>query len=131
MMRLYSTGDVLKLAPGLSPNTFDRWCRDGLARPVRGGTGTGNHRVFDMMTVVGILVAVELRQSERGCVLSYVEKIVDAFAGYGEEELKEGFGEGATHFVTPHAGRPVMEGRPDHIHWPDVQAIYEKVIQHA
>ena len=125
-MRLFRTGQVENIS-GLPSTTFGEWCHLGLVKAVAGGNGTGNHRVFDLPTVVGVAVAAELRASDRGCALSYISRVVEAFSGTDETELVKQFKKGETHFVMPHKGKPVLRG-PDY-DWVDVQRCYNRVVK--
>jgi hypothetical protein len=116
-VRLFTTGNVLAIT-GLSATMFDTWCRDGIVKAVSGGDGHGSHRQFTLMQMVGIAVAVELRNSYRGCAPKGVGIITDAFGGMTEEWLLAEFKKRKTHFVTTHHGKPVLtvealEGLPD------------------
>jgi len=128
MAKLLSTGDVLGLT-GLPAKTFDEWNSKGIVVPKEGGEGHGSHRKFTWMQVLGILVAVELRNGERGCVLPYVGKVVAAFAAMDEKELQAAFKKGATHFLTLAGNRPYLEG-PRCSDMVNVQQIYRSVILH-
>ncbi len=90
--RLVSSGDICELS-GLSSTTFGRWCESNLVEPEQGGEGTGNHRQFSVMVALGVLVAVKLRQSERGCCLEYVGNIIKTFSKMKKETLPEKCGE--------------------------------------
>ena len=128
-MRLFTTGDVLRLT-GLAPNTFDSWCREGVVQSVSGGHGTGNHRQFSLMQVVGIMVAVEVQNSERGCTLLYVHRVIEAFIALDEAELLKRFDEGLTHFlvlVSTATGKTFLDlGGPRYSDMIDVQRIYRQ-----
>jgi len=124
--KLLSSGEVCEIS-GLAPNTFDEWCRKGIVRPVEGGEGHGSHRRFTLMQTVGIVVAVKIRSSERGCVLSYVQKVIEAFEQMTEAELQKRFAQGGTHFVRPHHGKPILQGRA--YDWVDVQQTFNDVMK--
>jgi hypothetical protein len=135
-MRLFTTSEVLK-ATGLPANTFDTWCRLGHVRPINDVSGKGNHRVFDLMTVVGVGVAAGQRELWDGCPLAYAEMIVSGFAAMPEEKLLSYFKRHLTKFYTAcHAGdgiHVVMEGvvNPKNAGLVDVQKIYRHVLEVA
>lgn len=125
IMRLFTTGNVLKIT-GLPANTFDAWCAGGHVKPFNDVAGTGNHRQFSLMQVLGIVIAVELRNQERSCVLSYVASVVDAFSKLPEEDLLKRFKKGVTHLMVVYNGTIVMDGPLDGS-MVDVQSCYKAV----
>ena len=126
MAKLLSTGDVLNLT-GLPAKTFDEWNSKGIVVHVEGGEGHGSHRRFTPLQVVGICVAVELRNGKRGCVLPYVSNVVKAFADMSEKKLTNQFEKGATHFLTVHSKSVILDG-PRYSDMPNVKKIYDKVM---
>jgi hypothetical protein len=123
-MQLFTTGDVLRIT-GLPPSV---WCRDGVVKSIDERSGTGNHRRFTTMQVVGIAVAAEVRDSEQGCSLSYVQKVVEAFANMDESELVKTLQKkGTTHFAGLHHGSPILNEKK--YTRPDVRAIYQHVTE--
>jgi hypothetical protein len=128
-MKLFTTGDVLEIT-GLPATTFDTWCHNGpnqIVKPIDGGTGTGNHRRFTLMQVVGIAVAAEQRKTDRSCALSYVALVVKAFGDMTEEWLRKKLDEGKAHLAIVHLGKPVLAKKE--YDWIDVRAIYDRVTE--
>ena len=131
-MRLFTTSEVLK-ATGLPANTFDAWCRLGHVRPINNVSGRGNHRVFDLMTVIGVGVAAEQRELWDGCPLAYAEMIVSGFAAMPEENLLSYFKKHLTKFyMACRAGDRIhvaMEGvvNPKNAGLVDVKKVYDRV----
>lgn len=125
-MRTFSTGDVREIT-GMRPTTFEKWCHKQVVQG-EGGIGSGNHRRFTLMQVVGILIGQELRK-HRGCHLRYVGEVVAAFDAMTEAELISQFERNKTHFVMVHQGKPWMESKK--YDWPDVQSVYRKVKHEA
>ena len=119
-----TSGDVCEIAE-LEPSVFDDWCRKGIVKPQEGGEGQGNHRKFSLMQVVGLVVALQIKNSERGCVLPYVGKVVEAFGAITELELLKQIDKGKTHFVEPHKGKPLLQ-EPE-VFWPNVKQIHRNV----
>jgi len=126
--RLFTKGDICQIADVPAPR-FESWCREGLIKPVAGGDGTGNHRVFSLMQVIGLAVGIALRNSEKGCALPYIGKVVDAFGNISEEALLKHFDEGHTHFISVLHGKPWLDGKA--YDWVDVRAIYRNVLKAA
>jgi hypothetical protein len=126
-MKVFSTRQVLEVT-GLPPATFDVWCREGRVDALNGAgrVGTGNHRVFSLMQVLGVAVAAQIRSSVRGCAPSFINLIVRAFAALDEKELLKRFQQGRTHLVTIHGGKPWLGGR-DYDDQIDVKEIYKKL----
>src|SRR5262245_39316085 len=106
-----TSGDICELT-GLEAHVFNDWCVKDIVRPTEGGEGSGSHRKFDVMTAVGIVVAVRIYRSEHGCVLGYVKKVVAAFAGMREADLRAKFRQGKTNFMAEHQGKPFLGSRP-------------------
>src|SRR4051794_15635342 len=102
--KLLSSGDVCEIA-GIPAPTLDEWCKKGVLTPVSGGDGHGSHRRFSLMQTVGIVLAVKLRQTKRGCALSFVRDVVEAFKGMPEQELLRAFEVGRTHFANSIYGK--------------------------
>lgn len=129
-MRLLSSGDVCDIT-GLAPNTLDRWCADGIVTPAEGGEGTGVHRRFSPMQTLGLVVAQELRNGERGCAPVYIKKVVDAFARTNEKELaKRMAATKATRFVGVSSdGKVWLQDGPDYPEWPCVKAAYDHLLR--
>lgn len=126
-MRIFQAKEVLQLCPGLKTPTLNAWCGNGVIKCVGGGHGHGNHRLFSVTQTVGIIVGYKIKhETKRGCVLSFVEQIVGAFTAMTEEELQAQLREKGDHFVTIHAGRPILQGR-QHDDQLDVAGVYERV----
>lgn len=122
---MLTVDDVCRVS-GVEQQTLRNWVAAGLVVPAQPGTtARGQGHRFSSMQAVGLAVAEQLRRDERGCVPSYVGKVVQAFGAVTEGWLLAAFGEGRTHFVTPHQGRPVLAGK--RYAWPDVRAVYERV----
>ena len=120
-MQLFS-GDVCRIAD-LAQSTFDDWCRKGIFEPVEGGgEGHGSRRRFTLMQGLGVAVGNAVRQTERGCVLSYVGAIVEAFGAMTEKRLLRHFSKGETHFLMVRGDKPLL--RSKQYDWIDVQRIY-------
>lgn len=130
-MQLFTTGDVLEIT-GLSATTFDAWCHGGIVKAFSGGNGTGSHRQFMLPQVVGIAIGAQLRKSNRGCVLSYVGKVVAAFNLRTEEDLLKEFEAGRTHFVTvveTAAGPSLVLDTAKHNDMPNVRELYQRIVK--
>ena len=126
MSGLLTSSDICKIT-GLALGTFKEWCDKGIVVPDKGGEGSGSLRRFTPLQVVGIAVAVELRNGERGCVLSYVGKVVSAFASMSEKKLLAEFESGCTHFLMIHDKSVILDSqRYDGM--PDVRKIYDEVM---
>jgi hypothetical protein len=129
-MHELSATDVCEIT-GLTPGQFRAWCEQGAARAVAGGTGHGNHRRFTVMQVVGIAVAVALRNSERGCALAYAARVVEGFGKMTEEDLIKKLEAGCTHMMcvvnTVNGGPFVVLDTPRYAEMVDVRAIYSRV----
>ena len=126
-MFLLSSGNLCEVT-GLIPANIDDWTNKGIIKPHRGGKGQGNPRLWSPMQAVGILVANEIRNSKRSCVLKYFGQVVEAFATVDEEWLGEKFDEGSTHFVILHQGRPLLDGNK-YGDWVNVEKQLRKVQQ--
>jgi hypothetical protein len=128
-LELFVTKDVLELAE-LPQRTLAEWIEKEIVTPaVKGHGGRGGAEQFTRMQVVGVLVGVEQRRSERGCALSYVGEIYAAFAAMDEGKLLEKFKEGRTHLVMIHVGGPML--RAKEFDWPDVWSAYSRVTKYA
>lgn len=122
---MLTVDDVCRVS-GVEPQTLRNWVAAGLVVPAQPGTtARGQGHRFSTMQTVGLAVAEQLRRDERGCVPSYVGKVVQAFGAVTEDWLLVEFGRDRTHFVMPHQGRPVLAGKQ--YAWPDVRAVYERV----
>ena len=121
-MRKLSTADVLE-ATGLTPKAFQIWREAGAATPAEGGQGHGNHARYSVMQTLGIAVAARLRSSDRGCAMSYVRSVVEAFGGMKEEKLLEAFKNKKTHLASICQGKPILDGK-SYDDWVDVQRTY-------
>jgi hypothetical protein len=121
--------EYVAAAAGITPKLLRDWVNDdvpGIEPAVRGGKGRGLSHRFTIPQAVGVIVAARLRNSARSCALSYVAKVVEAFAGVSGQWLEEQFAKGRTHLVTVHAGRPILEAKryEDQV---DVKAAYRAV----
>jgi DNA-binding transcriptional MerR regulator len=139
--------DVCELS-GLPRPTLQEWINKGLVVPSSGsGRGPGNRYQFSPLQAVGIALGAALRRTSRGCALSFVQELVEAFGGMPEEELRRRLAEGNTHFANsiygtghtvlaqaddPDRGdgeeyplRPALS--PPMYDWVDVKAIYDRV----
>lgn len=126
-MRTFLTaGDVSELI-GLTPTRFRSLRIACGILPIAGGQGRGNHRQYNAMQVVGIVVTSFLRETPRGCCDRHVGEIVAAFGKMKEEDLLQGFALGLTRFwrITP-KGHPLLI-RSDDAELPDVQQIHASV----
>jgi hypothetical protein len=73
------------------------------------GRGTGRGHRFSFMQSLGILVAIHVFNSERGCVSEYVGKIIRAFENWDESELLAELKQEHTRFVKIGPdGKPVL-----------------------
>lgn len=117
--------DDVAAVSGVEPQILRNWIANGLITPTQpGGVGRGQGHKFSVAQATGICVAAALHRSERSCALSYLAKVVAAFEAVSEDELKK-LRKGATHFIMPHQGRPVLGGNEyDRV---DVQAAYRAV----
>lgn len=112
------TIDDVAAVSGLDPQTLRGWVADGLIEPTeRLGEGRGRGHRFAVPTAVGLVVAAEVRRSDRGCALAYVGRLVAAFATLTEAELAKALDRDGTHLASVEGGRPVLRGpgydRPD------------------
>lgn len=124
-----TTADVRDVT-GLPASTLRVWVDRGAVTPAdAGGRGRGNARTFPLMTAVGLGVAARLHQSDRRCALSFVERVIAAFAGETEEWLRRAIEAGNTHFMTLHHGRPLLRGPASY--WVDVEEVYDRVLARA
>lgn len=128
-MKMLMVGDVLQVIGPLGVNyeQIRTWCEKGFIKPAAGGWGKGNSRRFTLMQAVGLAVAAKVYTGEQGCRLTYLRKVVSAFAGMTEEELVKEFRKGRTHFVTEHEGKPLLSS-PRYPNWVDVQQTCQEVI---
>ncbi len=112
---------------GLPQTTLNVWAASGHIRPaIRGTGGRGSPTRWDVMQSVGLCVAGHVYLSERGCVLSYVVSIVDAFERLSEADLQKMIRKGEVYFVMVHLGKPLL--RPENEYdWPHVGQIYNDV----
>lgn len=110
---LLTNGDILSIV-SFKPTKFDELCAEwrdaGIVQPVSGGFGTRKHRQWTLMQAIGFAVAEAVRQTEQGCVDSYVGKTVAAFGAVDDEWLKKQLDKGAIYYVGPHQGRPLLQG---------------------
>jgi hypothetical protein len=127
-MYLFTGKDICTLAR-MPASTLNEWVDKDLIKPaVKGGRGPGNAGQYTFMQALGILVGVAQRQTQRGCVLPYVQSIVNAFAAIDEDELKEHFAEGDTHLAMVHYDRPFF--RHKEFDWIDVETLYSKLVSY-
>ena len=109
---------------GCDRQTLASWERKKLVTPKVKHTQGKSHE-FTIMQAVGFCVACDIRASERGCNLSYVGAVYDAFANCSEQWLVDTMRSGRTNFVMIGSNRrPILDG-PNYKEWPDVQAIYK------
>jgi hypothetical protein len=116
---------VIHNVTGVGSPTLHLWAQKGVtaAAIVPGsGDGSGNHRRYSVMGAVGVVVGARLYNGPRSCVLSYVQRIVEAFAAMSEAGLLEEFARGNTHLVMIHQDRPLL--RQKEYDWIDVQSAY-------
>ena len=125
-MKELTSADVVEVT-GVRLKELRGWCEAGYVEPLEGGEGQGSHRKFSVTQTVGIAVAVQLRRSERGCVLPFVGSVVKAFASVREEWMLAAFQKGKTHLVNIHCGKPLLRGK--NYDWIDVQKTYHDVTQ--
>ena len=120
---------------GMRYEVFYRWIQDCPLTPtVRRRKGIPQSQVnmdkWDLMSMVGIAVAAEVKQSPRGCDLDYVARIVTGFARMSPKQLEALFREGWTHFVSPDPcdGTLVTLHRPrgGNTEWPDVKKLFDR-----
>lgn len=129
---MLTTDEVCELC-GLPVTTLTEWVGKGIIAPAeKGGKGRGNSHRFTPMQAVGLAVAAQVHQSDRGCVPSFVGKVVEAFGSMNEGELTKRLDRGETHFVTVHQpfdppGKPILQGAHPETGWPDVRKMYALV----
>ena len=132
---MFNVSEVYELS-GIPEQTLRNWIANGLIDPdTVGEVGRSKTHEFSVTQTVGLCIANELRQGERSCVLSYVGKVVEAFGNVSEEWLLATIKDRGRHFCTVHQGKPLLQGeRPERARqwgWPDVQAAYREVLDHA
>lgn len=121
----FDTSAVCDLAR-VEPRTLTDWKLKGYITPaVLGEAIRGAGDRYSLLQAVGIAVGAALRRSKRGCALSYVSEIVDAFASMPEPRLLRHFHSGRTHFTVVHRGLPLL-GDPAE-HRVNVEEIYNAV----
>jgi hypothetical protein len=76
---------------------------------VCGGKGRGNAHLFSVPAAVGLLVGLEMWNSQRGCELGHVGSITAAFGTVTEEWLRAELEAGRVAYVD-WFGRPLADG---------------------
>ena len=137
MEALYTTGQVLELTK-LTGTMFGNWCQEPesddeggpIVKAVQDVKGTGNHRSFSLTQVVGICVADELRNSDRGCHTKFVRKVVAAFGAMSEKKLANMLEGRAIYFMTIGGKAVILDDNTtgDRV---NVQKIYRAVLNLA
>lgn len=131
MNEYLTTTEVCEVAD-LPQQTLIEWIGKGIVVPaIEGTVGRGNPHKFTVTQVVGILVAKEQRDSERGCVLSYVRLVVEAFGNVSEEWLAERLKKDGQYFVGPHQKKPMLQGNTIARIWPNAAKAYQHVTKHV
>lgn len=102
--RLLSTGQVCALLgtttkEGTFPRkTIDNWCRQGILRPVAGGNGTGNHRLFNLLPdVLAITIGRGLRG--KGFSSAAAGNVMQKIKDHAPDTLLELFAQGRGHLM--------------------------------
>ena len=122
---MLSVKQVCELS-GIEPQVLRNWIAAGLVKPTHhGDIGPGKGHEFSVVQSVGLCVVHQLRQTERGCVKSYISTLVEAFSNVTEQWLQTDFHNGQKYFVMVHYGKPLMHGDPRL--GPDVEAIFQQV----
>src|SRR2546421_499106 len=99
---LLTTKEICELSGGLPVQTLLEWVGKEVVTPAaRGVGGRGSSHRFNLMQALGIMVAAQLHQSERGASPSYVAKVVKGFEDMSEELLLAEFKQGWTHYAGP------------------------------
>jgi len=107
--------------------TLTDWIEKGIVTPVAGGEkGRGHTRLFSFTQAVGLMVASQLRASERGCHPSYIAQVVTAFASLTVAELQTQIAQDGPHFVGIVQGKPVLRAI-EYPEWPNVERIAKQV----
>lgn len=127
-MKLFNSGAACHLS-GITSKQLNDWSVKRIITAHQGGRGQGDHRLWTPMQVVGLIVANQIRNSERSCALSYVRDVVKAFGQVTEEWLTKQFEKHNTHLVMIHQGKPLLRSKD--YEWADVQAAYEQVQEAA
>ena len=112
-------------ASGLPIDTLKRWETRRITNPVRNGQGRTNE--WSITEAVGVGVVAKLRDTVRGCSMPYAKGIIAAFGTMTENQLVKKLKTDGKAFVLVHAGKPILQGR-DYPDWPDVEAIYKRVL---
>ncbi len=124
---MFTIEEVCELS-GFKPQTLRNWISGGLITPEEPGeVGAGKGHRFTLMQAVGLVVAKEIQDSERGCVLSFIGMCVENFNTKSEEWLKRRLARGSTHYVMPHHSGPLLDGDGARYGWANVKAAYDKV----
>lgn len=116
---------------GIAPQTLRNWIAAGMIEPAIRKHKSGSRGLahqFSVPQMVGILIAKELQDSERGCSLKYVGDTLKVFSNITEAWLKHEFSEGNTHFVRPHISIPILRGEGAIYGWPNVKDAYSHVL---
>lgn len=118
------TGE-LALVTGLAFERIKDFHKAGLITPVGGGRKRGRHCYWSAKQALGLAVGEQVRRSERGCMRSFLGKLVTAFQAVDISWLEAEFEQGHTHLVTLVGGLPVLRGKAfDRV---DVQAQYKRL----
>lgn len=91
-----STGDLCELS-SIPMNTLDRWARQGIIKPIEGGSGQGSHRRFSISQAVALVFAAEWRRWGAGKPL--IEPMIPHIAKMTHDEMFKAFAEGRTHLL--------------------------------
>jgi hypothetical protein len=137
-MTLFTTGDVLRLTD-IPATTFDDWCSKGIIKPISGGQGTGSHRQWTLMLVLGIVAADEIRRSERSCAPAFIGVCVNNFNQVDEAWLKSQFKQGRRYYAglsvqlsrKPGDTGPMLHEGKEFAAWVDVKAAYDRVVKYV
>lgn len=97
-MLLLRTGDVCEILSSrkskMTPKTIDNWTRAGVICPIVPAGGSGRHRVFSAVDILGIALARGMKA--QGYPLTAAVNAADVLRRYTEEQLQECFKEGLT-----------------------------------
>jgi len=130
---MLNVSEVYELS-GIPEQTLRNWIASGLIEPdTVGEVGRSNTHEFGISKTVGLCIANELRQAERGCVLSFTGQVVEAFGNVDEKWLLATIKDRGRHFACglTSQGKPIIQEADPRWGWPNVEKALKKVKDHA